>query len=553
MAVLRRVVPAILVSLGLFLLRPLPMVAQDSPVRLPGRTVELKAADYDAFTLVPRRHLDEALQEAVPTATFEITYIDFSPEAEAAFQYAVDIWSTLVESSETIRIEATWKSLNPGTLGSAGNVSSWRNFLGARRDDTWYPDALADALANVDLGDGEFDIKARFNSDYTWYLGTDGLTPAGQHDFVTVVLHEIGHGLGFFGWMVVDNGTDDDECTGVEDEGCWGDLPGIYDHYTVNGADKPLLSFDNNSLALGEELVSGALYFSGSGAVEAFGGQPPPLYSPDPWDYGSSYSHLDEATFPAGDPNSLMTPALGRAEAIHDPGRVALCMFEDMGWKTSASCPGGDQGIQEVLTNQTSFCGGEAFPSQYFTDLGVGVDAADDFVVPDGEHWSMDSVVAVGRLDVVGDPEVTYAVTVFSDSSGVPGSAVCSYPALEAVSVKVGPSFAMGFGFELDSPCELDPGTYWLEVQAALGASEGTFFWTPSKTIVEDEYVWRDPSNLFAVSGCLTWTPHTQCGVFGGPEHDLCYGLGIGLIPAEGIFSDGFETGDLSAWTSSVP
>ena len=42
------------------------------------------------------------------------------------------------------------------------------------------------------------DIKASFNSDFTpWYLGTDGNTPSTKYDFETVVLHELGHGLGF--------------------------------------------------------------------------------------------------------------------------------------------------------------------------------------------------------------------------------------------------------------------------------------------------------------------------------------------------------------------
>ncbi|MBK5289837.1 MAG: hypothetical protein JJE46_15350, partial [Acidimicrobiia bacterium] len=48
-----------------------------------------------------------------------------------------------------------------------------------------------------------------------------------------------------------------------------------------------------------------------------------------------SYSHLDESTYPAGDVNSLMTPAIGANEVIHSPGPIALGIFADTGWNVS--------------------------------------------------------------------------------------------------------------------------------------------------------------------------------------------------------------------------
>ncbi len=50
---------------------------------------------------------------------------------------------------------------------------------------------------------------------------------------------------------------------------------------------------------------------------------------------GSSYVHLDENTYPAGDLNSLMTPTLGFAEVIHTPGPITLGTLTDMGWGAS--------------------------------------------------------------------------------------------------------------------------------------------------------------------------------------------------------------------------
>ena len=56
------------------------------------------------------------------------------------------------------------------------------------------------------------------------------------------------------------------------------------------------------------------------------------IFSPNPFQPGSSYSHLNEATYPAGNPNSLMTPVINRAETIRNPGGITLTMFKNMGW-----------------------------------------------------------------------------------------------------------------------------------------------------------------------------------------------------------------------------
>ena len=39
------------------------------------------------------------------------------------------------------------------------------------------------------------------------------------------------------------------------------------------------------------------LYFGGANAVAANSGNPVPLYTPNPWESGSSMSHLDDDTF----------------------------------------------------------------------------------------------------------------------------------------------------------------------------------------------------------------------------------------------------------------
>ncbi|MDX1584537.1 MAG: PA domain-containing protein, partial [Thermoanaerobaculia bacterium] len=72
---------------------------------------------------------------------------------------------------------------------------------------TWYVGALANKLFGQDRFDGDAVIGAQFNSalngdpgclgGFSWYYGLDNNPGANQTDLVVVVLHELGHGLGF--------------------------------------------------------------------------------------------------------------------------------------------------------------------------------------------------------------------------------------------------------------------------------------------------------------------------------------------------------------------
>jgi uncharacterized repeat protein (TIGR01451 family) len=275
-------------------------------------------------------------------ATITVNYEgNWDQTARDAFQYAVDIWESQINSSVEIVVEAHWSPLgaNSGILGGASG-DTVVNFTGAPVANTWYAAALGHALSGQDVndhdnwdfdGDGQdtdVEIYAEFNQDFPhWYFGTDGNTPSDKWDFASVVLHELCHGLGFFGSMRVFSGL-----------GYWGwgtGYPTIYDRFTENGNGEPLLTtFDNYSAALAAQLLSNNIYFDGPNANAANGGSRPKLYAPTSWEQGSSYSHLDEGF--NGTSNALMTFALNNGESVHDPGAVVRGMFQDMGWTFAA-------------------------------------------------------------------------------------------------------------------------------------------------------------------------------------------------------------------------
>ena len=133
------------------------------------------------------------------------------------YRYVADIWEAQLQSNVTITVSAGWEALTctstSAVLGSAGAWNIWFDFANGVPG-TWYPQALANKLAGVNLsagipddgsGYGTVDIKTQFNINLgntgcldgtPFYLGLDG-NAGTKVNFVETLLHELGHGLGF--------------------------------------------------------------------------------------------------------------------------------------------------------------------------------------------------------------------------------------------------------------------------------------------------------------------------------------------------------------------
>ncbi|MGI9173731.1 MAG: T9SS type A sorting domain-containing protein [Rhodothermales bacterium] len=273
------------------------------------------------------------------TDAFGRSCTNWPQAARDAFQHAANIWGSMIESSVPIPVEACWtEDLPISTLGSAGPNQTWfdagnANIIGVQKE-TWYPISLVNATYGSDIFDGAPNILAAFNANRTdWTFRTDGVAETDKLDFVTVVLHEFGHGLGFTGMMDYDNGSGTAECDGVSEKGCY-DLsgngyPAIYDRFTEDASGTALLntaSYPNPSKQLGAALTTPSnARFTGSATGTML------VHTPESWNGGSSYSHFDLNTYP----NELMKPKLPSGQALHDPG-ASLAVMQDMGWSVTA-------------------------------------------------------------------------------------------------------------------------------------------------------------------------------------------------------------------------
>ena len=262
-------------------------------------------------------------------ATIVVDYVGFPENVngigpKACFQAAVDIWASLISSPMVIRIEARWRNdLAANVLGSANYTAAYANFKGAQKLNVYYPVAMAEKISGEELNDSEADLFANFNSTFAWHLDPNTPPPTAQgtpalHDLKTVVLHEIGHGLGFSGTFTT-NGTSGD--WGLQDT----EIPITYDVPITNGFGQNLIeSFNSPSSDLHGQLTGQNLF-----SLSKLDGNVK-LYAPTTFNGGSSISHVDENTY-NGSVNALMTPQIAARERVENPG-ITLNMLKDIGW-----------------------------------------------------------------------------------------------------------------------------------------------------------------------------------------------------------------------------
>ncbi|MBX2944745.1 MAG: T9SS type A sorting domain-containing protein [Cyclobacteriaceae bacterium] len=278
-------------------------------------------ADNPCYIAPPEEYLKWAGSTRTKTSNIEVTYnAGFTAEAIAAFDYALGIWESLIDSPVPIRIDAYWSSLSPNVLGGAIYTNAYANFPGAQKLNVFYPVALAEKITGRNLNGNNPDIFVQFNNNANWNFNpTNPSLPQGQFDLVSVVLHEIGHGLGFAGSFSISGSNGQ---VGLQGTG----IPIIYDVPIENFAAENLIRiYSSPSVDLRSQITSENLFFNSATSSR------PKLFAPSTFSGGSSISHLDEVTF-NNTPSALMTPQIAPQERIHDPG-IAWNMLKDMGWE----------------------------------------------------------------------------------------------------------------------------------------------------------------------------------------------------------------------------
>jgi hypothetical protein len=251
--------------------------------------------------------------------TFSFNYTTgaqyWSTEARDALRSIADGMATqfLVTAPVVITYDVTAEnSTASGKLAAAGSdlVSETAGFLR-----TVVQNKL---ISGVDANGSAADGEIEWNFGHAWGLG-DSVGPD-EYDFASTAMHELLHSFGFLSYI--------DE-RGKNTGRSWTSMDGFI--VTSTGA-KPIGSGYRWNTAYDGNLTGakGGLFFGGAHAVAAHGGLVP-LFTPNPWESGSSVSHLDDATFTDAN-QKMMNAKTDTGLGIRVLSPVELGILKDLGF-----------------------------------------------------------------------------------------------------------------------------------------------------------------------------------------------------------------------------
>jgi len=250
------------------------------------------------------------------------------------FEYAAALVASVINSTVPISIEAKFDPLTcdatSGILGLAGPNGFHQNFLGTPLSNTFYSQAQANSLSGADLNPSTDDMGMTFNSSVdnnsgcldnrNWYYGLDGNPPSNDIDFLTTVLHEVMHGIGFLTRVNLtsgakQSGSDDAYMLNIEDHSLGKIWPNMTNSQRAASAkDDPDLHFIGNHV---QNNLGGLTDGINQGHAR--------LYAPSTLSTFSSVSHFSNAF----EPFQLMEhQQTGTASNIG----LATYVLADMGW-----------------------------------------------------------------------------------------------------------------------------------------------------------------------------------------------------------------------------
>jgi hypothetical protein len=148
--------------------------------------------------------------------------------------------------------------------------------------------------------------------------------------------------------------------------------------------------------------------------------------------------------------------------------------------------------------------------------------AADDFVVPAGQTWSINLVEVDGEYSTAGGPATSVNVFIYSNATGsLPGALNASRT---NVAYTQGPA-AGDFVVSLGSPIVLGAGTWWISVQSnQVSSTAGQWFWHNRAVTSNAGAAWQNPGGGFAV-GCTSWGRRGVCVPSGSADPDQVFRL----------------------------
>jgi hypothetical protein len=280
--------------------------------------------------------------QAQTVSTFSFNINGTAPAGLSnALNFAAQRWTNYLTITVPVKVNIFF--VNSASLPfSAITLANGRtNFAGAPVSNFIYPSSLANQLAAAELNAGEFDMDIYVNLATNYYFGT-GKPAANQSDFISTIMHEIGHGLGFYSSGYVNSSN----------IGSFGNVPAsalfplatsfpwhgqdgypsIYDKFIMKPSQSNLVNIaPNNSSTLGDSIKYRSNYFNGPTYANAANGGTPVRLSGGTGAYtlGVDLLHIHASIC-----NSLMSYCWGNGDTVRMPAAWEMGILKEIGWNS---------------------------------------------------------------------------------------------------------------------------------------------------------------------------------------------------------------------------
>lgn len=263
------------------------------------------------------RVVSSGTSQSFSSGQFYATAINMPDAAGKTILKALSIWNNHINTSIPIKIQIEWTAISGTSLAQTRPTMYYKNFSNQVASATWYPVALAEKIAQRELNDSDdYEMEITINQNANLILDYEEEIPNGKYDLLTIILHEIAHGLGF---LSIAEKSDDGII--LSDDNCFT----VYDLLLIDQKNNRLYLQNNDPESLAELTTSNAIFLftlhPGDHAMQC--------YAPGTFLDGISISHLDVTN---EQDSSLMIPYIPSGWQMQYIDEATMNIINNMGW-----------------------------------------------------------------------------------------------------------------------------------------------------------------------------------------------------------------------------